>query len=471
MRINRQYIAGEWRESVSVHEQAEVFSRQPFSVTHLSAPDDVETALAAARNAAEKMESVPAHRRARWLREAADALVARIDEFAAMLVAESGKPLMLCHSEIGRSAETLRFSADEATRIAGSVLPMDASERGEGRLGFYVRVPVGVVSAITPFNAPLNLLAHKIGPALAAGNAVIAKPDPRAASCATRLVELFAELGLPPGAINLVHGGRDVGERLTVDDRVDLISFTGSKQAAFNIVRQAGLKRVQFELGGNAGNIVCEDADLDVAASELAIHAFGHAGQSCIGVQRIHVHQAVHAQFMEKFLEHVRALKVGDPALPDTQVGPLIDAATAERLEGWIRQAVDAGAALLTGGVRDGAMLTPTVLVDVDKRLPVVCEEVFGPIVTVERVTDLEAAIESLNDSIYGLQAGVFTKSVSTALECVRRLKVGGVVVNGTSNYRVDHQPYGGVKKSGIGREGPAFAIEAMTELRMAVMQ
>lgn len=471
MRINRQFIAGEWRDSASTHEQREVFSQRAFSLTYLSASGDVEDALAAARRATGDMEATPAHQRARWLRQAADALAVRSDELAGMLVAESGKPWMLCHSEIGRSIETLRFSADEATRIAGCVLPMDASERGDGRFGFYVRVPVGVVSAITPFNAPLNLFAHKIGPALAAGNTVIAKPDPRAASCATVLVEVLSGLGLPSGAINLVHGGRDVGERLVSDERVNLISFTGSKQAAHHIVRQAGLKRVQFELGGNAGNIVCEDADLELAASELAIHAFGHAGQSCIGVQRIHVHDAVYMAFMDRFLENVRMLKVGDPALPDTQVGPLIDAATSERLERWIRDAVDAGARLLTGGVRDGAMLTPAVLADVDKRLPIVCEEVFGPIVTVERVSSLNEAIESLNDSVYGLQAGVFTGSIGTALECVRRLKVGGVVINGTSNYRVDHQPYGGVKQSGIGREGPAFAIEAMTELRMAVMQ
>lgn len=464
-------MAGMWRESASVHEQKDVFRQMPYSITHLSSPDDVDAALQAAHVGASAMEAAPAHQRASWLRLAAAALAARRDELAAMLVAESGKPLMLCHSEIARSIETLRFSADEATRMAGSVLPMDASERGEGRFGFYVRVPMGVVAAITPFNAPLNLLAHKIGPALAAGNAVIAKPDPRAASCATVLFEAFEGIGLPAGALNLVHGGREVGERIVNDPRVNLISFTGSKQAAFNIVRQAGLKRVQFELGGNAGNIVCEDADLDLAANELAVHAFGHAGQSCIGVQRIHVVDAVYPVFIRKFIDKVRALKVGDPALPDTQVGPLIDEATSERLAGWIRDAVNAGATLLTGGERHGAMLTPAVLTDVDKRLPVVCEEVFGPIVTVERVANLEAAIESVNDSVYGLQAGVFTKSIHAALDCVRQLKVGGVVVNGTSNYRVDHQPYGGVKQSGIGREGPAFAIEAMTELRMAVMQ
>jgi len=472
MRDNFLYIAGAWRgETGQSHTQADSRSGAPFSRTWLARPGDVDDALAAAAAAAPAVEAAPRHERARWLDGAADALQARAEAVARLLVAECAKPLATSRQEVARSVETLRASAMEAMRLAGEVVPMDASVRGEGKLGFAVQVPVGVVAAITPFNAPLNLLCHKLGPALAAGNALVVKPDPRAASCAAELLDILDGLGLPAGAVNMVHGGREAGEQLVVDARVDLVSFTGGRQAAHRIVGLAGLKRVLLELGGNAGNIVCADADLDLASRELARGAFTHAGQSCIGVQRIYVEQAAYDAFMERFLSEVRGLAVGDPGDAATEVGPMIDAAAAERLLGWIGEAVGQGAVVHCGGQARGPLLEPTVIGGVSRAMRVVCEEAFGPVVTVAQVPDLETAVAAVNDSRYGLQAGVFTASLANSLYCARRLKVGGVVVNGTSNYRVDHQPYGGVKESGVGREGPAYAVRAMSETRMVVFQ
>ncbi|GAA5234258.1 aldehyde dehydrogenase family protein [Verticiella sediminum] len=471
IRTNQQYIAGRWCPGAGEqHVQKDLFLGTAFSATHLSTPKDVDLALSAAAEAASVMASVPSHTRAAWLRQAADRLEGQRREIAGMLVAECGKPLSIALSETDRSVETLRFSAEEALRLAGEMVPMDASPRGEGHMGFYLRVPVGVVAAITPFNAPLNLLCHKLGPALAAGNAIVVKPDLRAASCAATVFSIFHSLDLPPGSIGLVHGGREVGEQLIVDERVNLVSFTGGEMAARSILRQAGLKRVSLELGGNAGNLVLEDADLDMAAEHLAVNAFTHAGQSCIGVQRIYVHDKVYDTFMGKFLNRVAGVATGDPYDEKTMVGPMIDSAAVDRLMSWIRDAVERGARVLHGGTHDGLILAPTVLTDVNRHMRVVCEEVFGPIVTVTRISGVQEGIDAVNDSRYGLQAGVFTASLNAALACVRKLRVGGVVVNGTSNYRVDHQPYGGVKCSGIGREGPRYAIEEMTERRMVVL-
>lgn len=472
MHNNLQYLTGAWQAGQGGrHTQHDVYSGEPYSVTHLSSRQDVELAIASASQAAPLVEGTPSHERSRWLAKAADSLEKRREAIAGMLVAECGKPLSIALGEVDRSVETLRFSSCEALRVAGEMIPMQASKRGEGRMGFYVRVPVGVVAAITPFNAPLNLLCHKLGPALAAGNSVVVKPDPRTASCTAEVFSIFHELDLPPGTINLVHGGAAVGEQLVCDDRIGLVSFTGGKRAAHSIVQQAGLKRVLLELGGNAGNIVLEDADLDVAAKQLALDAFTHAGQSCIGVQRIYVQESAYAAFLSRFLDNVDQIVVGDPSRADTEVGPMMDDASVDRIMSWIGDAVRHGAIVQYGGIREGSMLTPTVLTNVDRSMQIVCEEVFGPVVTIDMVRSVQEAIDAVNDSRYGLQAGVFTASLRNALSCVRQLKVGGVVVNGTSNYRVDHQPYGGVKQSGLGREGPAFAIEEMTEIRMVVLQ
>lgn len=468
---NALYIGGSWIEGPTSAVRADLYRGEPFSRTSLADASHTHSALEAATDAREVMEQVPVHDRSRWLQSAAGELAARRDEAAAAITAEAGKPISLARAEVDRAVETLRLSSHAASRPLGEVLPMDMSPRGAGKIGFYKRIPVGVVVAITPYNAPLNLMCHKVGPALAAGNAVVIKPDPRTPSVANLLVEIFAGLDLPPGAINLLHGGRDIGEMLVGDVRADLISFTGSRTAAELITRRAGLRRTLFELGGNAGNIVCADADLDEAARQLSRDGFGHAGQSCIGVQRIYVSSTIYDRFADLFLARVGELVVGDPWNPETLLGPMIDADSVERVTSWIDEAVAGGARLLAGGKADGLILAPTVLTDVHPDMKIVCEEIFGPVVTLHRFDDLAHAIDAVNASRYGLQAGIFTTSVAGALQAARRLRVGGVVVNGTSNYRIDLQPYGGVKESGLGREGPSFAVEAMSELQMVVLQ
>lgn len=472
VRINRCHIGGAWVETPTVVEANDLYRGAAYARTHMLGEGDVEAVMQAARRGADAMERAPAHKRAAWIEAIAAGLRNRAEEAARMLVAEAGKPISVARDEVRRSVETLRLSAAEALKIAGAGVPLDASARGEGRLGFYIRVPVGVVLGITPFNAPLNLLAHKLGPALAGGNAFIAKPDPRTPSTATLLWEIIDSLDLPPGAAQLAHGGPEVGSLMVADERVDFVSFTGGAIAAAAIVRQAGLKRVALELGGNAANIICADADLAKAADQIVVNAFGHAGQSCIGVQRVYVEAAVIDAFRDLVVARTKAAKQGDPMLEDTLLGPMINQSTVSRLRDWIAEARAGGARLLTGGqAPDGVTLEPTILEGAMPGLKVVCEEIFGPIMVLQSVADLDEAIAHANDSRFGMQAGIFTGSLANALTAVRRLKVGGVVVNGTSNYRVDNQPYGGIRQSGTGREGPAYAILEMTEIRMVVLQ
>lgn len=468
---NRLYVAGQWVGSAQRAERADLFRAMPYSSTAMADADQTRSALKAAAAARTAMENTLRHQRAAWLRAAARALDTRRIQAASAITAEAGKPISLAMQEVDRAVETLGFSADAAVQSPGALLPMDASRRGGGKTGYYERFPIGVVVAITPYNAPLNLMCHKIGPALAAGNTVIAKPDPRTPTIANLLFEILADLGLPNGAVNLLHGGAEIGEMLVSDDCVDLVSFTGSRAAAQAITKQAGLRRTQFELGGNAGNIVCASADLKAAAAQLAKDGFAHAGQSCIGVQRIYVEEEAFEPFAKHFLKQTCALPVGDPWDSATLLGPMIDEASLHRVQGWIEEALMAGAKLLVGGKADGLTLSPTVLTNVQPTMKVVCEEIFGPVVTLTPVRTLSEAIEAVNESRYGLQAGIFTGRLSDALEASRRLRVGGVIVNGTSNYRVDNQPYGGLKESGLGREGPAFAVDAMSELRMVVLQ
>lgn len=470
-RVNLCYVGGEWRRTSEQCEVADLYHGTPYSTTSVADSEAIQAALSMSRKGAAAMAAVPAHQRAKWLNSVADGLIRRQDEIAQMLVAEAGKPLTGARDEVVRSAETLRLSAIEAMKLSGEVVPMDSSLRARpGQLGLYVREPVGVVLAITPFNAPLNLLCHKVGPAIAAGNAVIAKPDARTPSTANLLWELFHEEGLPPGAITLLHGGADVGRHLVQAPEVDMISFTGGIAAAHVIRSIAGIKRVSLELGGNGANIVCADADLHKAAEQIAVNGFSYSGQSCISVQRVYVEDAVFDQFTALLLERVSTLVVGDPADPATDLGPMINQSTIERLLTWIQEAVREGGRLLAGGDSRQGILLPTVLADVPDRAKVVCEEVFGPIIVLQRVAGLDDALRHANESRFGMQAGIFTKSLETSMRAIRELKVGGVVVNGTSNYRLDQQPYGGVKHSGVGREGPAYAIAEMTDIKMIVL-
>lgn len=471
-KIAQPYINGKW---ISLEREIALikgpYSGEVIGEQVLATKEDVEKALASAHAAKREIAKIPSHQRAKILKRAAFLLEQEKERFAKLITLELGKPLKNTLDEVARSIETLELSGEEAKRLQGETIPGDSSERGTEAIASTFRVPVGVVAAITPFNAPLNLVCHKVGPAFAAGNSVVLKPAPQTALIATELLKLLHEAGLPENAVNMVLGGVEAGQQIVKDDRVNIISFTGGVVASRNICELAGMKKVLLELGGNASTIIHEDADLKRAAKMCARTGFSNSGQSCISVQRIYVHQSVVPAFTELLREEVLKLKIGDPLLPDTDVGTLVDTNAAKRVMQWIDEAVSLGAELICGGKQHGATVEPTVLLNSPKRSKVVCEEVFGPIVSIIPYETIEEAIEETNDSSFGLQAGLFTNQMDLAYKVAHSLEVGGVVINGTSNFRLDHWPYGGVKNSGIGREGPRYAIEDMTEMKMIVLQ
>ena len=423
-------------------------------------------AVVAAAEAFRTFRHTPAHQRAEWLLAASEALAADREAFARLMAEEVGKPIRSARGEVDRAIMTLRLSGEEARRIGGEVVATDATAAGAGRRGLTLVEPLGVVTCIIPFNYPLNLLAHKLGPALAAGNTAVVKPSPRAPLTTARLVELLLATGLPPGVLNHVTCDPAVAEVLVTHPDVAVVSFTGSVAVGSRILAQAGLKRVVLELGSNAGNIVAPSADLEQAAGALAGGGFVYAGQSCISVQRIYVHRSRLDAFAERLLARVGALRVGDPLDEATDLGPLIDVAAAERVEQWVAAAVAGGARVLTGGSREGALYAPTVLIDVDPAQAVVCEEVFGPVVSLLPYDDFDAALAAVNDSRYGLHAGVFTNDLAEATRAIKHLSVGGVVINDASTFRLDLMPYGGLRESGLGREGIRHALADLTHLK-----
>jgi acyl-CoA reductase-like NAD-dependent aldehyde dehydrogenase len=466
----RMMIAGSPCEGATREDIVEPTHGRAALRLHLPTRDQVGESVAAAARAFESYGETPAHARSAVIHKVADAVAAAKDSFVELMIMATGKVRKDAAGEVDRSLETLRIAAEEAVRIAGFEVPMDASPRGEGRIAIARRYPVGVVAAITPFNAPLNTVCHKIAPALAAGNTVVLKPDVRGAPVAMKLAELFAAAGLPAGALNVIHGDAAVGEMLVRHPAVDLVAFTGSDATGERILSIAGLKRVVLELGGNAPFIVHHDADLRRALEAVGPAAFGMSGQSCISVQRVYAHASVFERFVDGLVARATALKVGDPNDPGTDLGPLITEAAARRVEGAIREAIERGARLHCGGARNGAYVTPAVLTHVDLAMTAVGKEIFGPVVSVFPYDDIDEAIADANATPYGLQAGLFTNAMDVILKAGRKLRFGGVIVNGASRWRLDHMPYGGVKRSGIGREGPKYAIEDMTELRMLVL-
>lgn len=397
------------------------------------------------------------------------ALQTKRDEIALTIAREAGKPLKEALVEVGRAANTFRLSAEEATRIHGDMVPL-GSAGTENRLAYTIRVPMGVVCAITPFNFPLNLVAHKVAPALAAGNTVVLKPASSTPLSSLILCRLLEEAGLPSGRINLVvGGGAEVGEMLLRDSRPDLYTFTGSPRVGRHIQETVGMRPVTLELGSNSATIVHGDADLPRAAAACGRMAFANAGQVCISVQRIMVQRQVMESFSRLLVERTQQLVVGDPLDPATDVGPMISLEAAQKAEKWVLEAVDGGCRVLTGNRREGVMFYPTVLLDVQPDMNVVCEEVFAPVVTLIPYDDFEEALNLVNDSRYGLQAGVFTQSLDLAMRAAQKLDVGGVMINDTSSFRADEMPYGGVKGSGVGREGPRWAVEEMTRSKLVV--
>ncbi|WP_088104678.1 aldehyde dehydrogenase family protein [Halalkalibacter urbisdiaboli] len=467
------YINGTWISSEN-REQVEI--KSPYTgdtIGHqvLATSDDVESALAAVYKAKSETASIPAFERSRILKKAAFLLEEQKEKFAKLISLELGKPIKNTLDEVARSIETLELSGEEAKRLTGETIPGDASERGVNSHAIIFRVPVGVIAAITPFNAPLNLVCHKVGPAFAAGNTTILKPAPQTTLIATEFLKLMHEAGLPNNAVNMVLGGVETGQQIVKDDRVNVISFTGGTVASKNICDLAGMKKVLLELGGNAATVVHEDADLEYAAQLAAKTGFSNSGQSCISVQRLYVQRSVVSKFSELLKEEILKLKVGNPLLPDTDVGTLVDEKAANRISAWIEDAVSQGATVACGGKQNGASVEPTLLINPPKTANVVCQEVFGPLVSILPYDTIDEAIAEANDSDFGLQAGLFTNQMDTAYKFANALHAGGVVINGTSNFRLDHWPYGGVKNSGIGREGPRFAIEDMTESKMIVFR
>jgi acyl-CoA reductase-like NAD-dependent aldehyde dehydrogenase len=435
-------------------------------------PDEADEVLDHARAGAAAFRWMPAWKRSQILERTSHLIEDDAERIARIIAAEGGKPLKDARVEAKRGASTFRWASEEAKRTAGEIIEMDADASGEDRFGWTIREPRGVVVAISPFNFPLNLVAHKVAPALAAGNAVILKPASTTPVTALRLAELLGEAGLPDDVLQVVVGpGSTLGQKLVTDERVNMVSFTGSPPVGRQIARDAGMKMVTLELGNNSATIVDEDAALDLAVQRVVAGGFANSGQVCISVQRVVVHEKVYDEFLAKLVPGVQALKVGDPLDETTDVASLIDESEVERVKSWVQEAVEQGATLAAGGVDADGRLRPTVLTDVTRDMKVCAREVFGPVLAIIKARDLCEAIDISNDSEMGLQAGVFTRDLNKALYAARHLEVGGVMINEVPTFRVDHMPYGGIKGSGIGREGVRFAIREMTEMKMIAIR
>lgn len=466
----RLLIGGEWLETGDWIEVRSPYSGDVVARVAAGGAEEARRAIDAAEAA--MREPLPAHKRAEILVRVAGYLGRRHDEVARLISDEAGKPMKAARLEARRAMSTYTMAAVEARKLTGEVVPMDASQGGEGKMAFTIRRPVGVVAAITPFNFPLNLAAHKIAPALAAGCAVVLKPASQTPLSALLLAELETEAGLPPGWLNVVAGpASEIGDVFVEDERVKLITFTGSSEVGWKLAERAARKRVKLELGNSTPVIVDETADLDDAAAKVAAHGFSFAGQSCISIQRVYVQRGVRDAFLERLLPRVGELKVGDPAEEDTDVGPVIDEKARERIVGWVDEAQEAGAEVLAGGDIEDGLIRPTVIANAEPRLKVSCDEVFGPVITINPFDTLDEAIALANRTRFGLQGAIFTQSLGNALRAGHELEFGGVIVNEAPTFRADQMPYGGIKDSGNTKEGPAYAVREMTEERLVVLE
>ena len=462
-------IDGRWRTSGAGLTVTDKYTRQPLATVAQAQPSDVEAAVAGAAAAAG--HPMPPARRHLILSEAARLLAARRGEIREVYVAETGFTPADADTEITRAVATMQLSAEESVRIAGEEVPVAAAPGSEGRLAFTIRVPVGVVAAIAPFNAPLNTVVHKVAPAIAAGNAVVLKPARPTPLCSVALAQILLDAGLPPGFLQLVCGpGGTVGTALVADRRVRFFTFTGSTAVGLAVKQGSGIAKTHLELGSNSASIVAADADLDLVVDLVSRAGYRKAGQVCTSVQRLIADRAVADELAGLLAKRVAQLRAGDPRDPGVQVGPLIAAAEAERAEGWIRHAVGEGATVLAGGERDGAVLTPTLVRDPPRGSRIMTDEIFAPAVALVPAGGLDEAIDAVNAGGYGLQAGVFTRDLDAAFYAARRLRVGGVMINDTSSYHADAMPYGGVKDSGYGLEGPRYAVADMTDPRIIVL-
>jgi glyceraldehyde-3-phosphate dehydrogenase (NADP+) len=463
-------LAGRWRRTSQAREVRSPYDSRPLASFSIADRAELEEAVAAAVAASRELRQLPRHRIADALRAIADALRDRSEEFARTIALEAGKPIKAARAEAERAVATFLYASEEARRFAGEVVPLDGQATGAGRLGWTERVPRGVVYGITPFNFPLNLVAHKVAPALASRNAIIVKPSPRTPLTSLLLGEVFLASGLPASALQVVPVEVETIETILEDDRVGMISFTGSAEVGWRLRERAGRKQVTLELGGNAPLIVDETAELGYAVERAALSAFAYAGQVCISAQRLLVHESVAEQFTTQLVERAKSLRAGDPLDEATEIANMIDEQAAARAEGWVREALGAGARLLCGGRRAGSLLDATVLTNVHAEMRVCSEEVFAPVATIQTFRDFSEALAEANNTRYGLQAGVFTRDLGRAMLAFRELEFGGVIVNDSPAFRVDNMPYGGVKLSGAGREGVRHAMEEMTEQRLIVL-
>jgi len=463
--IDGKEIKGEGR---LIKEVRSPYNDEVVGCIECATKEDVYQAISTAHRVFhETMKKMPAYRRAEILRKAADLLEARVEEFIRILALEAGKPIREGRVEVNRAIQVLRFASEGAKNLHGEQIPLDSAIGGENQIGFTKRLPIGVVVAITPFNFPLNLVLHKLAPAIAAGNTVVLKPAEKTPLTSALLYKILEEAGLPKGALNIIMGaGSELGESLVTNPRVNRVTFTGSGQVGWKINELAGAKKVTLELGSNAPNIIFDDADLDACVPSLIRGGFTFAGQACVSAQRIYIQKQVYPLLVERLVEEVEKLNVGNPLELSTDIGPLISESEAIRAEAWVKEAVEQGATVVIGGNRKGALMEPTILVDVNHQMKVVCSEVFAPIITIMPFDTEEEVIGLANDSDYGLQAGVFTSDINRALRMADELETGGVWINQVSLLRYDHIPYGGVKLSGVGKEGVKYAIEEMTELK-----
>jgi acyl-CoA reductase-like NAD-dependent aldehyde dehydrogenase len=463
-------IGGEWRATDHLQDVRSPFNGETLARVSYASRGDVEEAIAVAASTAAEMRALPRYEVAEALRRIADYLKAHREDFARTIANEAGKPITAARGETDRAISTFTFASEEARRFTGESVPVDTQATGRGRIGWMERIPRGVIFGITPFNFPLNLVAHKVAPALASRNTIIVKPSPRTPLTALMLGEAFLSSGLPKGAMQIIPMEIQEIDLLLTDERVAMISFTGSAEVGWKLRERAARKAVTLELGGNAPVIVDETADIAYSVERSAMAAFNYAGQVCISAQRFFIHEQIADEWISSFVERAKNLCTGDPLDEKTELSVMINEEAARRAESWIQEAVNAGARLLCGGTRRGALLDATVLTDVHSEMRVCSEEVFAPIATIQTFSDFDAALNEANNTRYGLQAGVFTHNMSRAFRASEILEFGGVMINDAPAFRVDNMPYGGVKLSGAGREGVRYAMEEMTEPRMIVI-
>jgi acyl-CoA reductase-like NAD-dependent aldehyde dehydrogenase len=463
-------IGGEWRTSDKVQEVRFPYNGELVARVYQATEQDIEDAMVAAEKGFEITRKLPSHARSKILYNLLDQMEKRTDELVQTLVMEGGKTCNVAAGETARAKETVRVAAEEAKRINGEIIPIDWTEAGEKRLGMIIHQPLGPVVGIAPFNYPLNLACHKLAPAIAAGNSFILKPASATPLSGYLLAEMTLAAGFPPEALSYVVCPGRMAERLVTDPRIKYFTFTGSSEVGWHLKSVAGRKRVGLELGGNAAAIVHEDANLDYAVSRITMGGFANAGQNCISVQRVLIHRPVYEETVNKLLARIKALKVGDPRDPQVDVGPMIDQWAAADAFKTVQEAIEQGAEVLLGGTCDGTMFQPTVLGRVTPDMRVNREEIFAPVITIMPYDDFDEAIRLANDTDYGLQSGVFTQNMNRIMRAFEQVEVGGLQVNDVSTFRVDQMPYGGVKGSGVGREGPRYAIEEMTEMKLMVL-